>query len=841
MRTRGLQRFATVARATRSRICGPTAIRASRWSWCDRDRCRPAGLESRGGAEPDGIHARVPHHPRVAGRRVPGDHADRELPRSAPWRRRRAATRPALVEGRRRDVRGRRRDGHGAVVRVRPAVAGVHRAVRRGLRRPVRDRGDLLLPRGDLRRDLHLRMAAAGAVDALLGRRADRDHGARRRLLGRRRQLVDEPAAGLLADERRRDQGAAAEGDLQPGGPVRGPAHDPCGVPRDGVPRRVGLRRRHAAWPAGSLPPPRAAHPAHDRRDRDADPVRGGRHGRAGDREGPAGQVRRHGVRAADRDPRDRVHLRPLHLQRRQGRDRHPGVRLLPRRLQHRHAGDRAGLRAARRPAARQHDAALGVRHDGRHLHGADRPRALARLRLVAKAGHPADALVPAGDRGLGGRGGRRARGRLDRHRGRPAAVDRQRRHADRGRGHEGGWHLGDVRAGGRAVRGPGRDARGDPARHVAALAGRRRVGDRGAVRAARRRAGRRVGRGRAVSTADAVAGVLWTGVTAYAVFGGADFGAGFWSLAAGGGVHGRRARDLVDWAIGPVWEANHVWLIFVLVVLWTAFPTAFEAIFSTLFIPLSLAALGIVLRGAGFAFHKTARRLEGRGVAERLFGVSSLLTPFFLGTVVGAVASGRVPVGNATGDPVTSWLNPLSLLIGALFVATSAYLAAVFLISDARRADALDLELYFTVRAFATAVATGALAIAGIVTLHSDARYVYDGLTGDGLPLVIVSLLCGIGVLVMLRRGAHRGARLLAVGAVIAVVWGWGAAQHPYLLPQVLTIDAGAAPSATLTTVLVVFGVAAVLVVPSIALLFMLVQRSTVTEGSAPEQRSGT
>jgi cytochrome d ubiquinol oxidase subunit II len=337
------------------------------------------------------------------------------------------------------------------------------------------------------------------------------------------------------------------------------------------------------------------------------------------------------------------------------------------------------------------------------------------------------------------------------------------------------------------------------------------------------------------MSQADAVAGVLWVGVTAYAVFGGADFGAGFWSLFAGGGDRGRRVRGLIDWAIGPVWEANHVWLIFVLVVLWTGFSSAFGSIFSTLFIPLSLAALGIVLRGSGFAFHKTARRTGGREVAERLFGLSSLLTPFFLGTVVGAVASGRVPVGNAAGDPVTSWLNPVSLLIGAMFVATSAYLAAVFLISDARRAGAPDLEAYFTTRALAAAMAAGALAVAGLVALRSDARYVYDGLTSDGLPLVIASLLCGSAALVLLRRRAHRGPRPLAVGAVVAVVWGWGVAQHPYLLPQVLTIDDGAAPGDTLTGVLIVFGVAVVLVLPSIGLLFTLVQRSLVEEGERP------
>jgi cytochrome bd ubiquinol oxidase subunit II len=341
------------------------------------------------------------------------------------------------------------------------------------------------------------------------------------------------------------------------------------------------------------------------------------------------------------------------------------------------------------------------------------------------------------------------------------------------------------------------------------------------------------------MSSADAVAGVLWVGVTAYAVFGGADFGAGFWSLFAGRGDRGRRARELVDWAIGPVWEANHVWLIFVLVVLWTGFSAAFESIFSTLFIPLSLAALGIVLRGAGFAFHKTARRLRGRAVAERLFGLSSLLTPFFLGTVIGAIAGGRVPVGNAAGDPLTSWFNPLSLVIGALFVATSAYLASVFLISDARRARATDLERYFTARAFATAIATGALAVAGIVALHADARFVYDGLTGPGLPLVIFSLVCGAGVLVLLARGERRGARPLAVAAVVAIVCGWGVAQHPYLLPQVLTIDAAAAPSATLTTLLIIFGAAVVLVVPSIAVLFTLAQRSLIEETAGPQALS--
>jgi cytochrome bd ubiquinol oxidase subunit II len=337
------------------------------------------------------------------------------------------------------------------------------------------------------------------------------------------------------------------------------------------------------------------------------------------------------------------------------------------------------------------------------------------------------------------------------------------------------------------------------------------------------------------VSAADAVAFVIVIGVTMYAVFGGADFGAGFWSLVAGSGERGRRPRALIDWAIGPVWEANHVWLIFVLVFLWTGFPAAFAAIFSTLYIPLTLAAFGIVLRGSGFAFQHAPRDALGRALATLSFGLASVLTPFFLGTVVGAIAGGRVPTGNAAGDPMTSWLNRLSFVTGMLFVATGVYIAAVFLVSDARRAEAQDLERYFAKRALVAALVTGAIAAAGLVALHADARLVFDGLMGDGLPLVIFSAVCGVAELVLLYRGRWRGTRVLAAGAVAAVIWGWAVAQHPYLLPPALTIDDAAAASGTLTGLLIVFGVAVVVVLPALALLFMLVQRNLVEETHAP------
>jgi cytochrome bd ubiquinol oxidase subunit II len=338
---------------------------------------------------------------------------------------------------------------------------------------------------------------------------------------------------------------------------------------------------------------------------------------------------------------------------------------------------------------------------------------------------------------------------------------------------------------------------------------------------------------------ADVVAVELWLGVTAYAVLAGADFGAGFWDLVAGGAERGARPRALIDRAITPVWEANHVWLIFILVVLWTGFPDAFAAIFSTLFVPLALAALGIVLRGAGFALRHVAGRLEVKRVLGAAFAISSVMTPFFMGTVVGAVASGRVPA-DGNGDRLTSWCNGTSIVIGLLFVATSAYLAATFLIADARRAGDADLEAYFRRRALGAAVIAGALAVVGIVVLRDDARYVYDGLTSSGLPLVIVSLLCGGVALGVLARGNAFRARPFAVAAVAAVVWGWGVAQHPYLLPTSLKIDAAAAPHATLVALVVILGFAVAVIGPALGLLYTLHQRSALDEHAPPAAAPG-
>ncbi len=338
------------------------------------------------------------------------------------------------------------------------------------------------------------------------------------------------------------------------------------------------------------------------------------------------------------------------------------------------------------------------------------------------------------------------------------------------------------------------------------------------------------------MTRADICAAILWLGATFYALFGGADFGGGFWDLVAGGAERGERPRAAIQRSLTPVWEANHVWLIFILVVLWTAFPPAFSAVMTTLYVPIALAALGIVLRGSGFAFRKSIEGLSGRRLAGATFAISSLLTPFFMGTVVGAVADGNVPA-DGNGAAFSSWLQPLPLLTGAMFVASGAYLAAVFLIGDAGRRRDDEMQRYFARRALAAAALAGVAAVFGLVELHAETRYVFDRLIDQGLPLVILSALCGLGVLAILLAMARRpGAppwplRPLAAGAVIAVIWGWGVAQFPYLLPTSLKISEAAAPTDTLTSVIIVFLFAGIIVLPALGLLYWLSQKELLSE----------
>jgi cytochrome d ubiquinol oxidase subunit II len=321
-------------------------------------------------------------------------------------------------------------------------------------------------------------------------------------------------------------------------------------------------------------------------------------------------------------------------------------------------------------------------------------------------------------------------------------------------------------------------------------------------------------------------------GLGFYTVLGGADFGAGFWELTAGKGRQAQALREHAHAAMAPVWEANHVWLIFVLTVVWTAYPTAFGSIASTLSIPLFIAAVGIIFRGITYALRAGAAGPRELGAIDTVFSISSVLTPFALGTAVGGIASGRVPVGNAAGSQFSSWLNPTSLLVGVLAVTTAAYLAAVFLCADATRLGDRGLEERFRRRALGAGIVAGVFAAAGLGVIAADADRIFDGLTtGAGLAGLVISLIAGVATLVLVWRRQYEPARYGAAVAVAAIIAGWALAQSPVFLPG-LTIEAAAAPRTTLIAVTVAVLGGAVILFPSLALLFRLFLSGRLAEG---------
>jgi cytochrome d ubiquinol oxidase subunit II len=330
-----------------------------------------------------------------------------------------------------------------------------------------------------------------------------------------------------------------------------------------------------------------------------------------------------------------------------------------------------------------------------------------------------------------------------------------------------------------------------------------------------------------------AILAVMWAAVTAYALLGGADFGAGIWDLLAGRRAAGAPRRALIQHAIGPVWEANHVWLIFVLVLMWTAFPAAFAAVSSTLYVPLTAIALGVIARGAAFAFRKAIDRPWAQRLFGACFAFSSVITPWFLGAAAGAVAAGRVPPGLARGPAVASWLNPVSAVTGTFAVAACAFLAASYLAADARRAGDPALTAWFRRRALASGLVAGACSAAGLLVLRAGAPAAWGRLTGHALPLALVATAAAAGItaLALAGRGALVALRLAAAAAVAAVLWAWGAAQYPYLLAPGraaagLAVAGAASPGATLAATLACTAIGGALVLPSLGWLLVLAQR---------------
>lgn len=329
------------------------------------------------------------------------------------------------------------------------------------------------------------------------------------------------------------------------------------------------------------------------------------------------------------------------------------------------------------------------------------------------------------------------------------------------------------------------------------------------------------------MSGADLLLIVMVGGLTAYALLGGADFGGGVWDLLARG-RHATDQRRLISAALGPVWEANHVWLIFVVVATFSGFPAAFGVIGSTLAVPLAAALVGIVLRGAAYVY-----RAYGDGAAGpdhwwgRAFAVASTITPFALGVAGAALASGDV----ATGDPFAPVRSLFGLVCGAFAVAVTAFLAAVYLCRDAAASPATaHLVACFRRRALGGALLAGALAAILLPLLAADAPVVAHRFVARAVPLVVVSALGGIGSIVALWHRRFVAARLAAGLAVAAVLWGWAVAQYPALVVGQATVSSAAAPAANIRALLIAVGAGMLVILPAMIMLFRLFDRPEPT-----------
>jgi len=308
--------------------------------------------------------------------------------------------------------------------------------------------------------------------------------------------------------------------------------------------------------------------------------------------------------------------------------------------------------------------------------------------------------------------------------------------------------------------------------------------------------------------------------LTAYAVLAGADFGGGIWDLLAAG-PRREEQRQTIAHAIGPVWEANHVWLIFLIVILFMAFPTAYAALSVALFVPFHLVLAGIVLRGAAFVFRAHYHMATPAWHAwARVFGSASIVTPSILGATLSAVASGGIRVANGavTVDPALAWFSPVSLLIGALTLAVCAYLAAVYLTVETRGALQADFRAH-ALHAWWTVALLPALLLV-LVYLRSHLLWQHFARLQSLPPMAVGAVLALLsGWAVFTRR--FRLARVLAVGEVIILLWGWAFAQWPYLVYPDLSVWATAAPARTLRFLLATLPFGFALLLPSLWLLF--------------------
>lgn len=345
---------------------------------------------------------------------------------------------------------------------------------------------------------------------------------------------------------------------------------------------------------------------------------------------------------------------------------------------------------------------------------------------------------------------------------------------------------------------------------------------------------------------ATTIALVALVALNAYVLLAGADFGGGVWDLLASG-PRRKQQRALVAQAIGPIWEANHVWLILVVVLLFTCFPAAFSGLAIALHIPLTLMLVGIVLRGSAFAFRSYGNNADGpQRRWGRVFAIASLLTPLVLGVCIGAIASGSVGevlerLERRAADAsfaslyVSPWCSPFTVAVGAMALALFAFLAATYLTVEARDSE---LREDFRRRALSAAAAVFVTAFLALILARWNAPRVSAGLTASAwaLPLHALTRVAAVVAIAALWRRRWHLARVAAAAQVSLILWGWAAAQAPFLVPPTLTVENSAAPPRTLELFLSALGVGALVLFPSIAYLFRLFKSSRPSESGTQE-----
>jgi len=342
------------------------------------------------------------------------------------------------------------------------------------------------------------------------------------------------------------------------------------------------------------------------------------------------------------------------------------------------------------------------------------------------------------------------------------------------------------------------------------------------------------------LTLATICAALIWFALTAYAVLGGADFGGGIWDLLARG-PRAAKERAAIASALGPVWEANNVWLIFVIVLTWTTFPIVYAAISTALFIPLTLALVGIIFRGAAFGFRSAyGRRIGAAQAWGYVFSVASVITPFVLGMIAGAIAGGAIHVHGqeVVANYWTTWTTPFAFACGAFALGLCSVLAATYLTAEAQTNGDHQMLDVFLPRAILAGAVTAAIGAIAALLARWEEPLVWQGLVGKALSLSLGAVLVGLATAGALILGRYRLARMLVAAETALIIGAWGVAQYPYLVVPDLTLQNAASPASTLTLAIICSLLGMLILLPSLWYLFVIFKIPT---GSRPTETAAS